>query len=583
MEKQQDTPSFVQSSPGTAGAKDSTFHSPVGYSEKIGGSEATIPAADNSSIPEHALNNATALFSKTQHDRDSSAKNNSRQALLPRYLQHHDAGSGVGSTVHGSPYIEPETRSTGNRRQGQRPSGGTLVRSVREKDVSNDQMAITTSLLDPHPLIVPPPGSRLAFAGVNSPVMSHLLRSLPSLEDTLLRRAKEPLCLYNYWQYLANIECGPEELEFWLSLADYEVLYRKFTRQEPPQMEIARQTSGLSLGARQRTGRVESGALGHSSLREGTTANDRLFSQLHDQHIDTFDTEERELDMYLAELSLKTTKAARESACTEHRQCTHSHRPFTAAHSSGRPTLDTPMHQLRQRGIRGFFNRIFSGESAHNEAEPQGQPLLPPQQEDELVSAPTEQEMRRAAEQLFFHYLLSGSPAELRVSDKMREEIASRIEGDERFDAQLFAPAKRHAYEAMRHESHLRFLREQLFHNITRGTAAPRIALGLALIFAALTFQLALIFLDVKPKGWRWLPMAALWPGFAYAFAGVVRLDPFMALLGRYESTAWSFGKVRDSTVRHSHLKRATMLLVVTAGISALITLILFLVPGNRL
>ncbi|KAI9482065.1 Bud site selection protein, Revert to axial protein 1 [Coemansia sp. RSA 989] len=583
MEKQQDTPSVIHSSPGTAGAKDSTFYSPVVYSEKVGGSEVTIPATDDSSnVPEHALNNATALFSKARHDGDSGSKNTSKQALLPRYMQHHDSGSGVGSTVHGSPYIEPDAQSACNRRQGQRPSGGTLIRNVQEKEVPNNQMMITTSLLDPHPLIVPPPGSRLAFAGVNSPVMSHMLRSLPSLEDTLLRRAREPLCLYNYWQYLANIECGAEELEFWLSLADYEALYRKFTRQEPPQLEIARQTSGFSLGAQHRTGRVESGALGHSSLREGTSANDRLFSQLHEQHIDTFDTEERELNMYLAELSLKTTKAAQESACTEHRQCTHFHRPFTAAHSSGRPTLDTPMHQLRQRGIRGFFNRIFSGEPVHNEAEPHSQPLLPPQQ-DELMSMPTEPEMRRAAEQLFFHYLISGSPAELRVSDKMREEIASRIERDERFDAQLFAPVKRHAYEAMRHESHLRFLREQLFHNITRGTAAPRIALGLALIFVALTFQLALIFLDVKPKGWRWLPMAALWPGFAYAFAGIVRLDPFMALLGRYEATAWSFGKVRDSTVRHSHLKRATMLLVVTAGISALITLVLFLVPGNRL
>ncbi|KAJ2816547.1 hypothetical protein IWW50_006459, partial [Coemansia erecta] len=94
---------------------------------------------------------------------------------------------------------------------------------------------------------------------------------------------------------------------------------------------------------------------------------------------------------------------------------------------------------------------------------------------------------------------------------------------------------------------------------------------------------LALIFLDVKPKGWRWLPMAALWLGLAYAVAGVTRLDPFMAMLGRYEATAWAFGPVLDSTVRHSHLKRAAMQLIVTAGVAALITLVLFLVPGNHL
>ncbi|PIA19236.1 hypothetical protein COEREDRAFT_37730 [Coemansia reversa NRRL 1564] len=292
--------------------------------------------------------------------------------------------------------------------------------------------------------------------------MAHLLRALPSLEDMILRRAKEPLCLFNYWQYLADIEAAPEELEFWLSLADYERLHRRYT----------------------------------------ATAN-----------------------------------------------------------------TNSSLHHEDARAM-------------------QSQPLLPSaahEDEDEKMDVPTEQDMRRAAERLYFHYFLPESPAPLRISDQMRDEIASCVEKDQRYDAQLFAPAKRHAFMVMRDESYLRFLRERLFHNITRGTAAPRIALGLALIFIALTFQLTLIFLDVKPKGWRWLPMAALWPGFIYVFAGVTRLDPFMALLGRYESTAWSFGPVKDNKIHHSHLKRASLHLAITVGISAILTLIMFLVPGNRL
>ncbi|KAI9503939.1 RGS domain-containing protein [Coemansia spiralis] len=323
---------------------------------------------------------------------------------------------------------------------------------------------MTLSLLDPHPIIVPPPGSRLAFAGATSRETAHTFRSLPSLEDTLLRRARAPLCLYNYWQYLLEIECRPEELEFWLSLSDYEVLYRRYANLRSPSI----------------------GPIGDGNTQERA-------------HI---------------------------------------------------PTM---------------------GPTGKREAK------------DEALDTPTRDDMRYAVDRLYSYYFSPGAPAQLYISSQMRDEIATRVETDGRLDSDLFAPAKRHAYEAMHNESYLRFLRERLYHNITRGTAAPRIALGLSLIFVALAFQFSLIFLDVTPKGWRWLPLAAMWPGFVYAFAGVSRLDPFMALLGRYEPKAWHFESVQDAAIRDSHLKRGSMQLIFAAAIAAIITLVLFLVPGHHL
>ncbi|KAJ2616155.1 Bud site selection protein, Revert to axial protein 1 [Coemansia sp. RSA 1365] len=604
----------------------SLLSSPMGNSDKASGSELTIPVHQNNKAHsrEHALSNATALLSGEQlHADGQSAKNKAlANPALSRHLRH-DGGSGTRSTLNSrlsqslsTPQLHAYTdRDSDNNRVNtarhlspQGYSAGDIAETMLpSKEIEDSQLILSTSLLDPHPVIIPPPGSRLAFAGVSTPVMAHLLRALPSLEDMILRRAKEPLCLFNYWQYLADIEAAPEELEFWLSLADYERLHRRYSGAGNSEPTTPVRTTQLMLplplnaSTRPRNGRIESGALGHQPLREDTHgAGERpVLSQLDTQNFDvTFDTETRDLDRRLIELSRETTMAGRDSACKNHRQCTLSHRPFTSAHASSRPTLDTPARLVQQGGLRGFFSRIFSGvpavaaaninSSAHHEdaRAMQSQPLLPSaahEGEDEKMDVPTEQDMRRAAERLYFHYFLPESPAPLRISDQMRDEIASCVEKDQRYDAQLFAPAKRHAFMVMRDESYLRFLRERLFHNITRGTAAPRIALGLALIFIALTFQLALIFLDVKPKGWRWLPMAALWPGFIYVFAGVTRLDPFMALLGRYESTAWSFGRVQDNKIHHSHLKRASLHLAITVGISAILTLIMFLVPGNRL
>ncbi|KAJ2362763.1 Bud site selection protein, Revert to axial protein 1, partial [Coemansia sp. RSA 2607] len=337
--------------------------------------------------------------------------------------------------------------------------------------------------------------------------------------------------------YLADIEACPEELEFWLSLADYEDLYRSFVRSEmATPVPASQRGSGqdrllpLSLGPagnRLRSGRVESGALGQQTI--GTGSGTR-----RERPIEDLDKETQELDKYLVGLS--TGVAA--SQWNDHPQ------------------------------------------------ENQDIPLLTPSTTAEpkhAVDAPTEDDMRRSAEKLYTHYICPGAPSELYIGSQLREEISSRVERDGRFDPDLFAPVKRHAYESMRNESYMRFVRERLMHNITRGTAAPRIVFGLTLIFVALTFQLSLIFLNVKPKAWRWLPLAGLWPGFINLFAGVTRLDPFLAILGVFEPVSWHFESVRDSSIRDSHLKRASLQLIATAVVAVLITLVMFLVPGNRL
>ncbi|KAJ2687706.1 Bud site selection protein, Revert to axial protein 1 [Coemansia spiralis] len=501
-----------------------------------------------------ALNNAAALVSTRKHPH-----------ALPRH--NHAAIDGSVSTINELPGRHPHSYA---------PVAGAHPAAFYSQNTFDRETPgelITTSLLDPHPIVVPPPGSRLAFAGATSRETTHTFRSLPSLEDTLLRRARAPLCLYNYWQYLADIESSPEELEFWLSLADYEELHRRFAHIDPPRAN----SPLLSQGARAfRSGRVESGALGRPSAQDSGTTG-RPAATLRTK-TGPMDVETQELDDYLARLSHQTMAAALDSRCRVHRQCRDSHCPFTQA-AAGRPTLDMPQHQLiNHGGIRGFFSRIFSGE--HNNSL---QPVDVPAAELKEQSPPTEDELRRAAEQLYFHYFLPGGPSELYIGPQLRDEITSRVERDQRLDAELFLPAKRHAYEAMRNESYLRFLRERLLHNTTRGTAAPRIALGLVLVFVALVCQLSLIFLDVTPKGWRWLPVAAMWPGFTFAVAGVSRLDPFMALMGRYEPTPWHFDRVLDPTIRDAHLKRASMQLIGTAAVASIITLVMFLVPGHRL
>ncbi|KAJ1947141.1 Bud site selection protein, Revert to axial protein 1 [Kickxella alabastrina] len=564
--------------------------------------------ADGSAGTDEALDNAAALFASRRlndggagvkaplagNDPTTVAGTISSMSSLPS----HRFQTSVRDSTHNS---MPASYRQQHQHQ-QQYAGSFRNPNMGDEGVDSDPLLIKTSLLDPHPIIIPPPGSRLAFAGADSREAVHRFRSLPSLEDTLLRRARAPLCLYNYWQYLLGIEACPEELEFWLSLADYEALYRKFARTEaeglPPL--ISPQTTGMSQ--RLRYGRVESGALGHVVGIGGTGAQLATLAGVRGSRpVGGLDTEMQELDAYLDSLSYETTLAANDSRCQLHRQCSHPHQPFTQALGAEPHALDTPQRPTHHTGARGLLSRMFSGETTEEMGSSgvagtqwtdgssrhhpqQGIPLLTPSVEiKQTEDVPSVDDMRRAAERLYFHYLLPGSPSELYISTQMRDEVAGRIERDMRFDPALFAPVKRHVYDAMRNESYLRFLRERTMHNITRGTAAPRIVLGLALIFVALAAQLSLVFLDVKPKAWRWLPMAALWPGFTLAFAGVTRLDPLMAFLGFFEPIAWRYEHVRDPSIRDSHLKRASLQLIFTAIISVIITVVMFVVPGNHL
>ncbi|KAJ2822176.1 Bud site selection protein, Revert to axial protein 1, partial [Coemansia furcata] len=337
------------------------------------------------------LSNAAALVNTRRHAHGVSRP-------------HHSAIDGSGSTISELPGRQ------GHNAAGAHP-GGLYSQNTFDRETAGE--LITTSLLDPHPIVIPPPGSRLAFAGATSRETTHTFRSLPSLEDTLLRRAKAPLCLYNYWQYLADIESSPEELEFWLSLADYEELHRRFAHIDPPRAN----SPLLSQGARAfRSGRIESGALGRPSAHDSSITG-RPAATLRAK-TGPMDVETQELDDYLARLSHQTIAAASDSRCRAHRQCVDSHCPFTQA-AAGRPTLEMPQRQVIKHG---FFSRIFSGE--HNTSlRPADTPLTA---EPKDQSAPTEDEVRRAAEQLYFHYFLPGGPSELYIGPQLRDEISSR-------------------------------------------------------------------------------------------------------------------------------------------------------------
>ncbi|KAJ1956629.1 hypothetical protein EC988_001250, partial [Linderina pennispora] len=136
-----------------------------------------------------------------------------------------------------------------------------LLQGQRSFEEMVDRTTVTTSLLDPHPAIIPPPGSRLAFAGSGSRTTTNMFRPLPTVDDMLTRKAQAPLCLFNYWQYLAEVEGGAQELQFWLALASYEELCRSYAGTLPPvPLNVYSPNSRQAAGNARRISLVEASA-----------------------------------------------------------------------------------------------------------------------------------------------------------------------------------------------------------------------------------------------------------------------------------------------------------------------------------
>ncbi|KAJ1918453.1 Bud site selection protein, Revert to axial protein 1 [Mycoemilia scoparia] len=391
------------------------------------------------------------------------------------------------------------------------------------------------NLWNPHMTLIPKPCSGIAFPKSNTDWSRKLFRSLPTLDDVLARRSGFPLCLYHYFSYLRDVEHCENILEFWLDLSAHEELCRLYVKQldyDSPNNSNNQDGSNSAASDDPEVGMAEPILPLYYISKRIIESDPEGAAKMNS---DNFNFEVTN-DPHLTEVSRQTALAGTGPAprCMQH----------------------------------GFCQAPWPSLALNNEKH---------------VLEVTRDTIRASAENLYYRYLVDSSPREIPVPSEIRNTIGEGLEQYDRIDPEIFHLVKRQVYHTLRDESFPRFLRECAIHNITSLSPLPRFTFGLLLLFISFVFEFSLIFLNVTPKGWRFLPLAGFIPGWSWVFAGLERFDPWLTLISRSELRPLKSYSIRISYIRELHYRKAAILLSISIILSIAITIIFWAVPGHRL
>ncbi|RKP38711.1 RGS domain-containing protein [Dimargaris cristalligena] len=360
---------------------------------------------------------------------------------------------------------------------------------------------------------------------------SAALRSLPSLELVLSRKTCPPVCLYNFYVYLRDVELSEENLDFWLDVVAHENLCKTYC-----QNLIKTKASNAPLNYLKKTNMrwtvknvtqelrysTYSNSVG-SEVRGGPPADPDQFTPdgpllgPSDMEIDMLDTASVQGD---------------DAVYCDHPYCTpgtnHTHFNYNPANI-------------------------------------------------------TRQDLKKSAERIYYRYIVAGAEHELNMPELMRLRICRMIEMEQRDDPDVFLEAKNYVFNLMAHDAFPRFLYARAYENMGYTQTMLRLVVGLFSLLLGFTVELCLIFLDMEPKAQRWFGLIPIWFGFLNLFVNQEKLCPLFTLLGVSERGFCRFNRVRDHKVRGIHVRRAIIIAFTSLFIAVIVTLIFYLVPGHRL
>ncbi|KAM3460700.1 hypothetical protein MY5147_002743 [Beauveria neobassiana] len=362
-----------------------------------------------------------------------------------------------------------------------------------------------------------------ARSNVGSPVMQpDLTRNrLPTLFEVLSRRTLPPVDLFSFYIYMRDQQRSVDYLDFWLDVAQHMSLCRHYVRELRRSVLIATPDMERAGGA--------------ASKRSSTILDNLGDLEPRPTGPSMYATEKEKNQDAQMSAFLREEQSERESPNTGSRPS-----PVTASPARDLTDSNSPAHTVSRQDIRA------------------------------------------SAEKILYTFLLPGSEREIILPGSITQDVISAIEEHGRDDPEVFDTAKDYVFQAMERDAFPGFLRMKALGNLIPPTLVMRLILGLVAMFGAFWTGFVLIFLNKSraTRCWVILPFTV---GVYFLASYQYSLDPVMALLGFSEYTPFNFSRIREPYVRTLLVKRAFIVLLVTALITAALCVLFIFVPGKRL
>ncbi|KAH6657709.1 regulator of G-protein signaling domain-containing protein [Truncatella angustata] len=350
---------------------------------------------------------------------------------------------------------------------------------------------------------------------------------LPTLFEVLARRTQPPVDLFSFYIYMRDQQRSVDYLDFWLDVAQHMSLCRHYVRELRRSVLVG--TPDLEKDDKSKRSSMALDAIG--DIRDAPAGPSHYGSEKEREQY-------AQMSAYLREQPITPGAHQDSPASSQERRARAS------------TNLSSTPHQFTE-----------SNSPSH---------------------AVSREDIRASAERILFTFLLPGAEREITLPGSITQDITTAIEHERRDDPEVFDVAKDYVFQAMERDAFPGFLRARALGNLIPPTMVARLIVGLISIFGGFWTAFILIFLDKSraTRCWVILPFTIgvyLLASYQYS------LDPLMAIAGFSEYTAFSYTRIREPFVRRLLIKRALMVLAVTALIDAALCVLFILVPGKRL
>ncbi|CAG8696060.1 4464_t:CDS:2 [Funneliformis mosseae] len=372
---------------------------------------------------------------------------------------------------------------------------------------------------------------------------------LPTLQEVVLRKTAPPVCLFNLYLYMRDVENASEYLDFYLDILEHEILCRAYVKDLK------------KLGLDVNTEYPE-----YERYRPGAfkTEKDKL---KFNKPVSIESGVQRQISNSSrgSDNTLNSGSDVPESTIAQKTSATH----VVEIQNDG--NNDNKLKQYRDSVRSNKTNTTAGNLSLCNRERPF-----------------TRDDLRESAERIFFKYIFSGSEKEIFLSNDIKEKITRAIEEEgifqhKRDDPWIYHEAKKEIYAFMEKEYFPRFLMARAFGNMNATQILMRLGIGTFFLFLGFAIALSLIFLNIMPRTVRLWSFIPIFLGVKNLFVCITKLSPLFVLLRISETTFFQFQRVMESYIYTLHVKKGIRIFLQSLIVSIIITAIFVAVPGHRL
>ena len=441
-----------------------------------------------------------------------------------------------------------------------------------------------------------------------------LLGRLPTLGEILANRTRSPVSLYNFYEYMKEVEYNVDYLDFWFDMASHMNLCKHYVK-------------GLRESVTKRSSHRHSQNRDSHQVLEGSKPKSVSSSVLLDLILDDNLLQEgdsRRLSLFLrGDLEVSPRLS---DLINHYENATSANVADGGADTSdGGPVVDYSADDSfdragsLQKGTQKQNTNLLADNSyadLTSPLTPEDRKLFkrPPRYsinqqankrssvdphiiENLLRNSPNRltgsfinrENLHESSQNLLLKYFVEDSEKNLNLPDILHKEIIKGVETDGRDDPDVFNNVRQYVYGRLENEYLPNFLNLVAIRNINRKNknifvSSLRVALGFFLLFGGFWMGYSFIFLNFK-KGHRLYIIIPFIIACYCLITSLYLVDPILLWLGYGESFTQNrrFLKIEEHFIYRLLLKRSLWVTFFILVATACFVVLFSLVPGHRL